>query len=72
VGIIIIIMAGRKPIAQQYKRQPVTIYAEQRIIDLFGGKSGLRQRIDTVLETEAAKRLKMIQDGEQAFKDLMG
>ena len=65
-------MAGRKPIAAAYKRQPATIYVEQRVIDLFGGKSGLRQWMDTVLETEAAKRLKMVQDGEQAFKDLMG
>jgi len=65
-------MAGRKPIAAAYKRQPVTIYAEQRVIDLFGGKSGLRQWMDTVLETEAAKRLKMVQDGDRAFKELMG
>jgi hypothetical protein len=65
-------MAGRKPIAKQYKRKAITVYAEQRVIDLFGGKSGLRQWIDTVLETEAARRLKMVQDGEQAFNDLMG
>ena len=65
-------MAGRKPIAAAYKRQPVTVYAEQRVIDLFNGKTGLRQWIDAVVETEAGKRLKMVQEGDQAFKDLWG
>jgi hypothetical protein len=65
-------MAGRKPIAAAYKRQPVTVYAEQRIIDLFDGKTGLRQWIDAGLETEAGKRLKMAEQADKHWNEFKG